>query len=46
MGCMEELKAGKFAVYAQWGGLISSILLIICGVGILTSNPLYFVIGM
>ncbi|KAI8800576.1 hypothetical protein BJ742DRAFT_69504 [Cladochytrium replicatum] len=39
MALKEELKSGKFGVYAQWSAILSILLLIIFGVGKLTFFP-------
>ncbi|KAJ3305952.1 Golgi apparatus membrane protein tvp18 [Kappamyces sp. JEL0829] len=45
MGCMDELKSGKFAIYAQWGGLASSIICVLVGISCLTSSTIIFAVA-
>jgi hypothetical protein len=45
MGIIEELKSGKAGLYAQWGGIISAVLLILFGAIFFLGNIIFAIIG-
>ncbi|KAI9305484.1 hypothetical protein BJ944DRAFT_265115 [Cunninghamella echinulata] len=45
MGVLDEFKSRNFSLYAQWGGVISIILLIVLGAICLTGNVPFSIIG-
>ncbi|CAO3651020.1 unnamed protein product [Cunninghamella blakesleeana] len=45
MGVLDEFKSRNFSLYAQWGGVVSIILLIVIGVFTLVDNIPFSIIG-
>ncbi|KAI8064684.1 hypothetical protein BC940DRAFT_305090 [Gongronella butleri] len=45
MGLMDELRSRNFSLYAQWGGILSIILLVALGAISITSNIPFAIIG-
>ncbi|KAI8899543.1 hypothetical protein BC833DRAFT_585390 [Globomyces pollinis-pini] len=45
MSFLDELKAGKCAIYGQWAGMLSGLLLLIFGISALLSVPIFAIIA-